>query len=124
MVTVIEALEGHRSFLFGSNYRNQGQIPQLPADAVVETRVRFDGAGVHPLASPMPAVLVPYVLPIVLRQEAIIDIALTGAFDELVALVAGDPLCSRLAVGDCRRMMQELMEANRPWIQNPKLLEF
>ena len=123
IVAVIEALEGHRSFLFGSNYRNLGQIPQLPADAVVETRVRFDGAGVHPLASPLPELLVPYVLPIVLRQETIIDIVLGGTFDELVALVAGDPLCSRLPLGACRRMMQELTAANRPWIQNPRLLE-
>ena len=124
VAAVIEALLGHRTVEYGANYANVGQIPQLPRDAVVETHVMFDGAGVHPLPSPMPELLVPYILPTVLRQEAVIDIALGGTFDELVALVLGDPLCSRMKLVDCRAMLQELLEANRSHIQNPALLRF
>jgi len=60
----------------------------------------------------------------VLRQEAVIDIALTGTFGELVALVYGDPLCCRLQPGQCRALMRELLEAIRACITNPKLLDF
>ncbi|MBT6147484.1 MAG: hypothetical protein HOH74_18750 [Gemmatimonadetes bacterium] len=124
LVTVMEALSGHGDFLWGSNYRNIGQIPGFPEEAVVETRCQFDAAGVHPLSSPMPGVLQSLVLPHVLRQEAIIDIALEGTFDELVALVMTDPLCCRLRMGETREMVQQMLEATRQWIRNPRLLEF
>ena len=124
VVTVVESLAGKREFVYCANSRNIGQTPQLPPDAVVETRARYNGAGVHPFPSPMPDALVPYLLPMALRQEAIIDIALNGSFDDLVGLVAGDPLCSRLGIADCRKMMRAMLEANREWIRNPKLLEF
>jgi len=123
IVTLIEALSGKRSFLYGANYANVGQIPGLPEGAVVETRCLFDAAGVHPLCSPMPDVLKTLVLPQVLRQEAIIDIALSGSFDELSALVMTDPLCSRLKMGQCRQMVREMLLANQALIQNPRLLE-
>ncbi|MFB3890652.1 MAG: hypothetical protein ACE15C_01370 [Phycisphaerae bacterium] len=123
VVAVIESLAGHRSFLYGSNYANIGQIPELPLGAVVETRCRFDGAGVHPLASPMPEILRALVLPHIIRQEAVIGIALSGSFDELVALVMTDPLCSRLPMGRCREMVREMVLANAALIPNKLLLE-
>ena len=122
LVAAIESLAGHRTLTMGANYRNNGQIAALPLGAVVETRCRFDGAGIHPFASPLPPVLQPIVLPIVLCQEQVVDIALRGAFDDLVALVATDPLCSRLPFAQCRRMVREMLEANRTLIKNPKLL--
>jgi len=53
-----------------------------------------------------------------------IEVVLRGNFDEFVALVITDPLCSRLSIGDCRQMMKELLLANRAFITNPRLLEF
>jgi alpha-galactosidase/6-phospho-beta-glucosidase family protein len=122
IVTVIEALSGKRTFVWGANYANIGQISELPLDSVVETRCQFDGAGVHPHCSPMPPVLVALVAPHVVRQEALIDIALSGTFDELVALVMTDPLCSRLKIGQCREMVREMLCANQALIQNARLL--
>jgi alpha-galactosidase len=124
IAAVIESLCGYRSFLYGCNYMNVGQTPGFPEGAVLETRCRLDGAGVHPLCSPMPDILKTLTLPTVLRQEMIVDIALHGTFNELVALIYTDPLCSRLLPGQCRDMVRELMQATRPWIRNPRLLEF
>ncbi|OGV69216.1 MAG: hypothetical protein A3K19_23365 [Lentisphaerae bacterium RIFOXYB12_FULL_65_16] len=124
VVTTIEALAGKRSFFWASNYMNVGQIPGVPEGAVVETRCLFDAAGVHPLASPMPDLLKTLVLPHVWRQELITGIALAGTFDDLVALVTTDPLCSRLPMGKCRDMVREMLSANRTLIRNPKLLEW
>jgi len=121
--TVIEALCGDSRFAWGSNYRNGGQIPCAPEGAVVETRCVFDSLGVHADSSPMPDVIKAIVLPTIYRQEAVIDVTLTGTFDELVALVSTDPLCVHLSLGECRRMMGEMLEANRQYIKNPRLLE-
>lgn len=123
IVKVIEALSGNGGFRWTSNYRNLGQIPDFPPDAVVETRCLFDATGVNPLCSPMPKVLQTLVLPHVLRQEAILDIALQGSFDELVAVVQTDPLCSRLPLGACRKMVREMLLANKALIQNKRLLK-
>jgi alpha-galactosidase len=122
VVSVIESLCGLRSFTWGSNYRNVGQIPGVPEGAVVETRCVFDGAGVHPFPSPMPDLVKALVLPHVFRQEAIIDIAMGGTFDELVALVATDPLCSRLPMGRARDMVREMVQVTGAYIPNEKLV--
>jgi len=121
IVPVIESLCGKRSFVYSVNYMNIGQIPGLPDGAVVETRARFDAAGVHPFCSPMPDVLKILTLPTVLRQEAVTEIALHGTFDDLVALVLTDPLCSRMDITQCREMMRQMLQANRPLIQNPRM---
>lgn len=122
IVEIIEALLGKKPLLYGSNYQNIGQIAEAPMGAVVETRCLFDGAGVHPLCSPMPSAVQSVVLPHIYRQEASIDVVLDGNFDDLVSLVISDPLCSHLSIVDCRKMLQEMLEANQKWIQNPKLL--
>ncbi len=124
VVAIIEALSGLREFTYSTNYTNIGQTPELLPGAVVETRARYDAGGVHPFASPMPPVLQAMVAPHVIRQEAVIDIALSGGFSELVALVRTDPMCSRLEAGQCRKMMREMLDANSQLIQNPRLLEF
>ncbi len=72
---------------------------------------------------PMPGVLQTTVLPHVIRQEAVTDIAMQGTFDELVALVQTDPLCSSLPMGACRLMVRDMLAANGKWIQNQRLLE-
>lgn len=124
VVKVIEALSGHISFLWCSNYMNIGQIPDFPAGSVVETRCLFDAAGVHPLCSPMPDVLKPIVLPHLWRQECSIDIVLNGTFNDFVGLVMTDPMCSQLSINQCREMVTEMLRANKSFIKNPRLLEF
>ncbi len=75
IVTLVEALSGCRTFVWGANDANIGQIQELPADAVVELAARLWGWG-SSLSSPTPPVLVGTVAPHVVRQKAIIDIAL------------------------------------------------
>lgn len=109
---IIESLCGFRYCISTANYMNIGQIPDVPQGAVVETRCCFDQAGVHPLCSPLPDILKTIIVPTIYRQESIIDIALSGTFDEIAALVLTDPLCARISPADCRKMMRELLEAN------------
>lgn len=119
----VESLCGRDRFLLAANVPNIGQIPGVPDGAVVETRCLFDAAGAHPLVSPMPAILKALTLPHILRQEAVIDIALGGDFDQLAALMTTDPLCCRLPLGTCRNMARELVRANRPFLANRRILD-
>lgn len=123
VVSVVAALSGVDSFKWEANYKNIGQIEGIPLGAVVETRCLFDKDGIHPYSSPMPNILKIITLPHVLRQEDIIDIALQGTFDELAALVLTDPLCSKLQIDEPRKMVKEMLNANKHLIQNPKLLD-
>lgn len=120
---VIESLCGFRCCTSGANYMNIGQIPAAPKGAVVETRCHFDRAGVHPMCSPLPDILKTIVLPTIHRQESIIDIALSGTFDDVVALVLTDPLCARISLADCRKMVRELLEANSQYICHEQFLK-
>jgi alpha-galactosidase len=110
----IVALEGGPAFEDNVNGPNIGQIPQLPADAIVETRAVLDGTGFRPLASPMPREIEAMVRPHVLRQELTLEAALEGSFDKALAALVSDPL-----IGDpqiARPMLEELIAANTRWL--------
>jgi alpha-galactosidase len=93
---------------------NEGQVPQLPMGATVETRGVLDACGCHPLVSPMPAPIEAIVRPHAVREDLIIDAALEGSVEKALAALATDPL-----VGpgrSARRMLEEMIAANRQWL--------
>jgi alpha-galactosidase/6-phospho-beta-glucosidase family protein len=110
----IAALAGGPRLEDNVNAPNWGQIPQLPAGAVVETRGVLDGTGCRPLVSPLPAALEAVVRPHVLRQELLVEAAVAGDTGRALAALASDPLlsCPDLAPP----MLAELMSATREWL--------
>ncbi|NLM76830.1 MAG: hypothetical protein GX173_01920 [Ruminococcaceae bacterium] len=111
----VEALEGGRQMYDVVNYRNLGQVRELPADVVVETFATLDGTGVHPaIANPMPKAVEAIVRPTVLREELFMEAAVEWNADKLVAALAIDPL-----VQDFRRVravVQDMMDYNAQWL--------
>ncbi|MCZ6678606.1 MAG: hypothetical protein O7E52_15325 [Candidatus Poribacteria bacterium] len=93
---------------------NIGQIPQLPADAVVETRGILDATGFRPLVSPMPDMLEAMVRPHVLRDELTVDAALEGSFEKALAVLTTDPLVADRNIA--RPMLEELIATNKDWL--------
>jgi len=110
----IAALQGHVAIEDNLNAPNIGQIPQLPLGATVETRGVLDGAGFHPLASPMPPQIEAIVRPHVLREELSIEAALEGSVDKALAVLATDPLLVRPE--DAGPMLQEMIAATKAWL--------
>jgi alpha-galactosidase/6-phospho-beta-glucosidase family protein len=110
----IAALEGKIAIEDNLNAPNIGQVPQLPLGAIVETRGVLDGAGYHPLASPMPPQIEAIVRPHVLREELTIEAALEGSFDKALAVLASDPLLVRPE--SARPMLEEMIAATRAWL--------
>jgi 6-phospho-beta-glucosidase len=94
------------------NLRNDGAIPNLPADAVVEIPARIDRDGAHPMSL---APLAPEMLGLVEHAKAYEYIAVRAAMsgDRTVALNA---LMTNPLVGDyrvARPLLDALLEANR-----------
>jgi alpha-galactosidase len=116
VIQMVDALEGQGDLLTTLNVENVGQIPELPARANVETLCHIDRLGVHPITigQPLPRAIEAIVRPHILRQEGIIDAALTGDFELAVNLLATDPLVR--SITDARAMMKEMIEKNKEWL--------
>jgi 6-phospho-beta-glucosidase len=92
--------------------RNDGAIPELPADAVVEIPARIDGDGAHPGRF---AALAPEMLGLVQQVKAYERLTVRAAIDgdrsaALKALLA-NPLVGRYSVAT--GLLDALLEANR-----------
>jgi 6-phospho-beta-glucosidase len=95
--------------------RNDGALPDLPDDAVVEVPARIDRAGAHPL--PL-APLAPELLGLVQQAKAYERLAVRAAVggDRVAALKA---LLANPLVGDYRvaaPLLEALLEASRPYL--------
>jgi len=89
----VEAFEGGRQCYDVTNYRNQGQVRELPLDTVVETLVTFDATGVHPsIAAPLPKAAEAIVRSTALREELFMEAAVEWDVNKLTSALAIDPL--------------------------------
>ena len=90
---VIEALEGGRHFYDVMNYRNLGQVRELPLDTVVETFINIDATGVHPaIANPLPKAAQSIVIPNAAREAMLMEAAVAWDASKLTAALCTDPL--------------------------------
>ncbi|MBU1877549.1 MAG: hypothetical protein KJ734_01240 [Chloroflexi bacterium] len=117
LAPVMAALVGGPLGRFVVNVPNQGQIENLPYDAVVECIAEIDGLGVHPLAcGPVPYAVQDVLASHVARQELIVEAALTGRREPALSALATDPLVrDPMMVGP---MLDELLAANAPYIDS------
>lgn len=112
---VIEALEGGREFYDAVNYRNLGQVRELPLDTVVETMVTFDATGVHPaIANPLPKAAQAIVLPTALREELFMEAAAEWNAQKLTSAICVDPLVQDFT--RVRDVVKDIMDYNAQWL--------
>ena len=112
---VIEALQGGRQFYDVVNYRNLGQVRELPMDTVVETMVTFDATGVHPaIASPLPKAAQAIVLPTALREELFMEAAVEWDARKLASALCIDPLVQDFT--RIRDVVKDIMDYNAQWL--------
>jgi alpha-galactosidase/6-phospho-beta-glucosidase family protein len=117
LAPVMAALAGGRPGRFVVNVPNQGQIENLPYDAVVECIAEIDALGVHPLAcGPVPYVVQDVLAGHIARQELIVEAALTGRREPALSALATDPLVRDPMM--VVRMLDELLVANGPYIDS------
>lgn len=105
------AVNGGGSFIDVMNVPNEGQIPNLPMESIVETKCLVDSTGVHPIhAGKLPPIIESIVRPIILRQELYMEAAMENNFQKLKSALSMDPL-----VNDFRNideLCRELLDYN------------
>ncbi len=112
---VIEALSGGRPFYDVVNYRNLGQVRELPNDIVVETFVNFDATGAHPaIANPLPLAAQNIVIPTAVREQMFMEAAIDWDVNKLAAAISVDPLVQDFT--KTRKVAQEILDYNAQFI--------
>ena len=108
---IVSAVANGRAFRAIVNLPNQGQIDNLPREAVVETLAEVGPAGANPISvRALPPGVLGTVVPHVVNQELLVDAALTGDRQLALQALVGDP-----PVRDFRtapRMLDELLAAH------------
>lgn len=111
----IEALEGGRKVYDVANYRNLGQVRELPPDTVVETFITIDATGVHPaIANPLPTGAASVVRATAAREEMFMEAAVEWDAQKLTTALALDPLVQDFT--RVRDVVKDMMEYNAQFL--------
>jgi alpha-galactosidase/6-phospho-beta-glucosidase family protein len=95
------------------NLPNTGQIPDLPAGAVVETNAQFRHANLSPVVpQPLPDGVLGLVRRVVDVQQLTLEAAVHKDKELAFQALLSDPLC-RIPVDRAQQMFSELLQANQ-----------
>lgn len=117
VAALIDSRVRNRAQAFPLNLPNDGQCPDLPDGAVVESMVTIDAAGAHPRdRAHLPRVLAEHVRRVCVSQELAVEAALTGRRDLVFEAMMADPLASRVDHRRLPAMIDEMIEATARWL--------
>jgi 6-phospho-beta-glucosidase len=95
--------------------RNDGAVPGLPDDAVVEVPARVDAEGAHPLPQrPLPPEMQGLVQHCKAYERLAVQAAMSGSRDAVVRALVANPLVGQYPVA--ADLADELLEANRRFL--------
>ena len=114
----IGSLQERHTLFSGFDLPNQGQVVELPRDAVVETMglISHDNAVGLPVG-PVPPAILTQLQRCVTLHEMTVEAALAGDRQLALQVLLNDPMCG--AIRDFRlmeKMLDELLRANRRWL--------
>jgi alpha-galactosidase/6-phospho-beta-glucosidase family protein len=114
VVEIMEAIIENRNETHIVNTVNDGAIPNLPADAIVEVNAFVNAYGIHPIhAGPLPEPLAAHLRQYVALQKQMVTAALTG--DRRAALHAfllEPTIAGRLDLDQTQSMLDEMLAAH------------
>ncbi len=116
---LMKAILGHQTIISNVNMPNQGQCPQLPIGAIVETNCIFENDQVKPIVSkPLPL----SVLHMVERACNNIDTLYEGIkernLDKIFACFMNQALCSSLSLEEGRKLFKEMISNTKLYFKN------
>ena len=115
-VQQMRAILGLRDLVTNVNIPNQGQIPNLPLGAVVETNAHFSADSVRPVfAGPLPESIYPLVSRVSGIQELIVEAALNRDLEQAFTAFQMDPNMN-LSMPDARKLFDEMVENTRKYL--------
>ena len=108
-IKIIKALTGHGDLTTNVNLPNNGQMPDLPKGAVVETNAVFSNDGIEPVATGgLPVDLRDLVTHHSLTQEGIVEAAFEGDMEKAFRVFSHDLAVQRLPLSDARALFNEM----------------
>lgn len=115
-VNQIRALLGLCELITNVNLPNQGQIPNLPLGAVVETNAVFRSGSLTPVfAGPVPTEIHPLISRICTEQELLSEGIAARDLDKIFAAFSGDPLVT-CGLSDARRLFDEMCRNTKKYL--------
>lgn len=115
-VDQIRALLGLCELVTNVNIPNQGQIPNLPLGAVVETNAVFrDGSLTPVFAGEIPAAIYPMVSRICAEQELVSEGIAQRDLNKIFVAFANDPLVT-CGMEDAKKLFEEMCENTKKYL--------
>ncbi len=116
-VNQMRALLGLHEMITNVNIPNEGQIPNLPLGAVVETNAIFRTDEVKPVfAGAIPKQLYAMIAHIVGEQEALDEAIAERNLDKAFAVFAGSPQV-RCSLADARKLFDTMVENTKEYLK-------
>jgi alpha-galactosidase len=114
---IIDAHSHGRVFIDVGNVPNIGQVADLPPGVVVETAVRVDANGFHPIAfGSLPDAVRGMVEPYAHVYAMTVDACFAGDLPLAMQALRLDPVCATLAGDAVEKMGKQLLRAHSKWI--------
>jgi alpha-galactosidase len=114
---IIVCHEEQRAGWFPLNLPNDGQVPDLPDDVVVESMCTVDGDGLRGRdRAPLPPAMAEQLRRVSASQELTVAAALSGDRDAVFEAMLADPLAGRIDYDALGAMTDELLAATKQWL--------
>jgi len=108
-IKIIKALTGYGDLVTNVNLPNNGQMPDLPKDAVVETNAVFANDGIEPVTTNGLTVdLRALVTHHSLAQEGIVEAAFEGDMEKAFRVFSHDLAIQKLPLSDAHSLFDEM----------------
>jgi alpha-galactosidase/6-phospho-beta-glucosidase family protein len=118
VIDIMQSIVENRTRTFVINAPNEGAIPNLPADAIVEVNCSVNAYGIHPISvGPLHEALAAHLRHYVAFEQQVVRAALSGDRREAMHAFLLDPnMQARLELEQIGRLLDEMLEANAPWL--------
>lgn len=118
VIDIMESIVENRTRTFVINAPNDGAIPNLPADAIVEVNCSVNAYGIHPIsAGPLHEALAAHLRHYVAFEQQVVRAALSGDRREALHAFLLDPnMQARLELEQIGQLLDEMLEANARWL--------
>jgi alpha-galactosidase len=114
---MIKALLGLGDFISNVNLPNQGQVPNLPTGAVVETNALFRYNSVTPVnAGPLPGNVLSLVSRHVINQENTVRVAMTCDRKLGLIIFMDDPMMVNVLFEDGQKLFNDMLSAQKKYL--------
>ncbi|HHV80584.1 TPA: alpha-glucosidase/alpha-galactosidase [bacterium] len=117
-VMQMKSIFGLDTFVTNVNLPNRGQIPNLPACAIVETNAVFSRDDVRPVfAGELPSDLASIMIRHISNQELIVRAALEKDINLARRAFLNDPAVERLSADDANKLFNEMIDNTKEYLK-------